>query len=179
MSLALSIALSYAQARQNRKAQEYQNEVNAASVARNNYFLQRTANEAAQNIDTNLLRVAPAAEGLKQAAEIKAIQAVSQARAYAAANNIGAGSYNDVFSSIQLQVNAEEAGIQRSLLQEFQEADIQRSQLQTAADSKYLVDGSQPVSNIQTLLDFGKGVLSNTSDSDRRSLFKTVGSWFD
>lgn len=178
MALWSSIALSLLDTRSRRKAQDYQFEANAAAVSRNNAMVQRTANQAAAAIDGNLLRANVAADGMKQKVELSATQAISKARAAAAANYMGAGSHTDVFTSIALQVNAEEAGIQRSLLQEFQDADTQREQLQTAADGKLLINGSQPGSNLQTLLDFGKGFLSYSSTSDKKALTSGVGSWF-
>lgn len=179
MALWASIGLALLDARTRRKADDYQYAVNAAAVTRNNLMVQKTANQAAANIDGNLLRANTAAEGLKQKIELSSIQAISKARAAAAANFMGAGSHTDVFSSIALQVNAEEAGIQRSLIQEFQDAETQREQLQTAAESKVMVNGSQPASNVQTLLDFGKGFLNYSSTSDKKLLTQGVGSWFD
>jgi hypothetical protein len=160
-----------------KRAADYKHELDVQQVETNNALVQASALAANSAVDTNVIRANYAAEGMKEDIEKKSIQAVSSARAFAAANNMGAGSFDSVFQSVAVQAKAQEAGVQQSLTNEFVNSDLDRANIQRSAESREMTVGSHTQSGLQTLLDFGKGSLGLLSDTDKRKITSGFGSF--
>lgn len=179
MALWLDIALLTAKTYADRKAKNYQHELDKQQVEHYNAQLRQSIINESEALDTNTIRAREAAEGMKQQLEIDEQVAISKARAMAAANNIGAGSFADVFSNVALQVQAKEAGVHNQLIGEFVGISMERDRLAQAAEGKVATVGSRPESNLDTLLNFAKGGMSILSDGSKRTLARSFDEWFN
>lgn len=93
-------------------------------------------------VDTNVLRARTEATAALEGIQSSANEAVSQARVAAAANNVGAGSYDTVLNSFARKENQAEGNTISQLVAELVGAKLQREQIAMAATAGQSVDTS-------------------------------------
>ncbi len=175
----INLTIAAFSALEQKSAQEYATDVERARVAENNRQIQLSAQAGATSLETNLIRATYKAESMREEIEKQANKAASTARVYAAANFIGAGSFDTVYSQIEQQQNTQEADISQSVTEEFVNAQYDLESLNRTGQARQQTSTSQYQGGLTTLLNFGKGALSLMTDSDKRRIGKTVDGWFN